>query len=79
MASKIKIEKMIEPETGVVHLMDPSGCGEYTMCGIAFDEPSSERNQQVMAYTKEKINCPDCIETARQLHNYLTGALKEIK
>lgn len=75
---KIKIEKMVEPSTGIVHLMDPTvSGGEYTFCGIAWDEPATEHRGEAMVDTKLPINCEECLRNARILKNYTTRALKK--
>lgn len=75
---KIKVEKMIEPSTGIIHLMNPTlSGGEYTFCGIAWDEPATEDRGEAMVDTQLPINCEECLRNARILKNYTTRALKK--
>ena len=73
---------MKEPSTGVVHLWNGSYCGiaahEYTLCGLAYDEPASERGQKVMIPSKEPCNCPHCYRQAASLIPYLKKQFKRI-
>ena len=78
--NKPKIEKMIEPDTGIVHLMNISMCGgEYTICGISWDFPSVEQGMTAMKNVDADtpITCPQCLADARMMKDYLTRALKK--
>ena len=55
----------------VVHLSSPL-CGyEYTLCGLAYDEPSSEHGVVSMHYVNDACTCEDCIMTMNELIPYL--------
>lgn len=54
-----------EPSTGIVHIAYPNG-DDRTLCGMAFDEPGSERDEENMVRTAtEMCNCVRCIYLAR--------------
>lgn len=69
----------IEPSTGVVHLKSEMCGGEYTLCGLAFDEPASERGEECMEDSDAPCNCPECIETAKRLLPYLQREMRRLK
>jgi len=56
-----------EQSTGIVHICNPNGSGEYTLCGLSFDEPSSERGEKCMVDSDDVCNCKECISAARKL------------
>lgn len=65
----------LEPSTGVIHLT-MFACGdEYTLCGLAFDEPSSERGEESMVQTDKLCNCEYCWACANKLFPYLKQQL----
>jgi len=71
---------MIEPDTGIVHLMNISVCGgEYTICGISWDFPATEQGMTAMKNVDADtpITCPQCLADARMMKDYLMRALKK--
>lgn len=67
---------MFDPYRNVVHLGSP-GCGnEYTLCGLAFDEPSSEWGYEPMSIVKTPCTCPECKNMAKELLPYLKREIK---
>lgn len=70
----------IEPDTGIVHIInDDMGCGEFTLCGLAFDEPSSERGEEPMRYTDAPCNCEECIAIAQRMLASLKKEVRRLK
>ena len=63
---------------GVIHLASPGGGYEYTLCGLAWDEPSSEYGADVMEQTSKACTCRDCIGHARFLLPYLKREISRI-
>lgn len=64
---------------GVVHINSGAGGGEYTLCGLAFDEPTSEYGADSMTDTDSPVTCPDCISAAEQMLPILRRELKRAK
>lgn len=66
-----------EPTTGIVHIKVPIFCGgEYTLCGDAFDRPSTEDGEAVMVDSSEVCNCEKCIQIAEGLLPVLKKELR---
>lgn len=63
---------------GVVHLGMTGGGDEFTLCGLAYDEPASEHGADVMEVTSAVANCHDCISTAMKLMPYLEKEMKRV-
>lgn len=63
---------------GVVHLGNSAGGYEYTLCGYAFDEPSSEHGAECMSVTTEVCTCEDCIRIAEEMLPYLRYELRRV-
>lgn len=69
-----------EPTTGIVHLRIPIFCGgEYTLCGDAYDRPSTEDGEEAMIDSNEVCNCKKCIEIADSLFPMLKTEMRRIK
>ena len=64
------LNNLIEPTTGIVHLMMPNSGGEYTLCGDAFDRPLTEDGQESMEDTTKPCNCYRCISAMNLLIPY---------
>lgn len=63
---------------GVVHLGMTGGGDEFTLCGLAYDEPASEHGADVMEMTSAVANCHDCINCAKSLMPYLEKEMKRV-
>lgn len=78
--TKAKCNNWKEPVSGIVHIKIPIFCGgEYTLCGDAFDRPSTEDDQMAMVESDEVCNCKKCIEIAEQLQPILKTELRRIE
>lgn len=64
---------------GVVHLTSFNQGNEFTLCGLAFDEPSSEHGGERMVYTDKPCTCAECAKMANILLPYLKKEVKRIK
>lgn len=72
-------ENWLDTFRGVVHI-GAQGCGgEYTVCGLAFDEPSSEYGGDAMQETALPPTCPDCIFHGRILLETLRRQLRRVR
>lgn len=70
----------IEPSTGIVHIKHCWMCGgEYTLCGVAFDEPQSERGEEPMQESDAPCNCPECISLAKNMLPFLQREMRRLK
>lgn len=69
-----------EPTSGIVHIGNfTEFCGgEYTLCGDAFDRPSTEDGEEAMVISNETCNCPKCLSIARDLLPILRNELKKV-
>lgn len=67
---------MFDPYRNVVHLGYPNSGGEFTLCGLAFDEPSSEWGCDSMRDIKTPCTCPECKSMAKELLPYLKREMK---
>lgn len=63
---------------GVVHLSSGACGGEFTLCGYAYDEPSSEHGAEVMRPTTEAVTCEYCISEMRTLLPYLKSESRKL-
>ena len=64
---------------GVVHL-GTFGCGgEYTLCGLAYDEPVSEHHAEVMVSTSDVCTCEHCLLAMRNLLPYLKRESRKVE
>ena len=68
----------LEPSTGVIHLTSFACGDEYTLCGLAFDEPSSERGEESMVQTDKPCTCELCWTQARKLYPYLKKQINRL-
>ena len=57
-------------EFNTIHLVNPLGDGEYTLCGYAYVD---ERYKD----SREKINCKDCIKCINELKILIKEIEKE--
>lgn len=74
---KKKYTTMLEPATGIIHINHPTACGgEFTLCGVAYDEPASERGEPAMVDCDLPANCPECLRDARVLLPILRHELR---
>ena len=64
---------------GVVHIGQPGMGGEFTVCGLACDEPASEHGAEAMKDTDLPPTCPGCIDTGRRLLDTLRRQLRRVK
>jgi len=71
-------ENWLDTYRGVVHIGAPGGEGEHTVCGLAFDEPSSEHGGDAMQETALRPTCPDCIADGRILLEILQRQLRRV-
>lgn len=71
-------ENWLDTYRGVVHIGAPGGGGEYTVCGLAFDEPVSEHGCDSMQETDLPPTCPDCIYYGRILLETLRRQLRRV-
>lgn len=77
---KKNMPHFIEPSTGIVHIKNESVCGgEFTLCGVAFDEPHSERGEDFMQDSDDPCNCEECIAVAKQLLPCLKYEIRRLK
>jgi hypothetical protein len=75
---KSPLNNLIEPTTGIVHLMMPNSGGEYTLCGDAFDRPLTEEGQESMQDTTKPCNCYRCISAMNLLMPYFRKEKRRI-
>lgn len=71
-------ENWLDTFRGVVHIGAPVGGGEYTICGLAYDEPASEHDEDAMVETCLPPTCPDCIYEGRILLETLRRQLRRV-
>ena len=64
---------------GVVHLGSVGGLAdEFTLCGLAFDEPLSEHGGEAMRPSGEPCTCRECATVARAMLPYLKKEVRRI-
>lgn len=71
-------ENWLDTFRGVVHIGAPMCGGEYTVCGLAYDEPRSEHGGDAMQETDLPPTCPDCIHDGRILLETLRRQLRRV-
>lgn len=71
-------ENLLDTFRNVVHIGNPNGCGEYTVCGLALDEPSTDHGADRMEDTDLPPTCPDCIYDGRRLLETLRRQLRRV-
>lgn len=71
-------ENWLDTFRGVVHIGAPGCGGEYTVCGLAFDEPRSEHGGESMQETNLPPTCPDCISDGRIMLETLRRQLRRV-
>lgn len=71
-------ENLLDTFRNVVHIGNPTGCGEYTVCGLAFDEPATDHGADRMEDTDLPPTCPDCICDGRRLLETLRRQLRRV-
>ena len=71
-------ENWLDTYRGVVHIGAPGCGGEYTVCGLAYDEPSSEHDEDAMVETCLPPTCPDCISDGQLLLGILQRQLRRV-
>ena len=69
-------ENWLDTYRGVVHIGTPNAGGDYTVCGLAYDEPASEHSADMMEQTDLPPNCPECIYYGRSLLGTLLRQLR---
>lgn len=64
----------------IVHVCDPTGCGEYTFCGLEMQEggtdpASSNGDPRFALHTVSGLlpNCKECQERINELRKAFTG------
>lgn len=64
----------------IVHVCDPTGCGEYTMCGLEMSEgsvdPAESRGDPQYGLHEvkgRKPNCKECKDRIKQLREAFRG------
>ena len=63
----------------VVHLASP-WCGyEYTLCGLAYNEPSSEHGVDSMHRVSNACTCEECIRIMNELIPYLNREKRKVQ
>lgn len=77
MPSNMK-DNWLDTFRGVVHIGTPHAGGDYTVCGLAYDEPASEHGADVMEETELPPTCPDCIYYGRNLLGTLRRQLRRV-
>lgn len=71
----MKKDQWLEPSTGVVHLDGVCDDGEFTLCGLSFDAPSTEDGEITMVKTDKACNCDFCWDIANRIFPYLKQQL----
>ncbi len=61
-----------------IHVIMPSGDGEHTACGMAFDISSDEKELgEWVTVSSKTVTCPDCIGVVEDYRGIRTKKSKE--